>query len=115
MNKWKPELIFLIAAVAGAALIITFASLKETEEENLQKRLDAWRSALPGDVRADFDAADYDGCAAEIKDRLETDRAFAERYEAVRREELTVTFTPTEMVDYFRVYFKERLAGMKDG
>jgi hypothetical protein len=110
MESWKPEIIFLAAAAVGAVLIITFTFLGETEEGNLQRRLDAWRGALPEDIRADFDAGRYNECAAKIEKRLETDPGFAERYEAIREEELAVTFAPAEMVDYFRKYFKERLA-----
>jgi hypothetical protein len=110
MESWKPEILFLAAAAVGAALIITFTFLAETGEENLQRRLDAWREALPEDVRADFDAGRYNECSAEIEERLKTDPDFAERYEAVREEELAVTFAPADMVDYFRKYFKEKLA-----
>jgi hypothetical protein len=110
MKNWKTELTFLIVALTSAALILTFTFLKETEKENLQRRLDAWREALPEDIRAEFDAGRYDECGAEIEGRLKTNPEFAERYEAVREEELAVTFTPAEMVDYFRKYFKERLA-----
>lgn len=114
MESWKPEIIFLAAAAVGALLIITFTFRTETEEENLQKRLDAWREALPEDIRADFDAGRYNECAAEIDERLKTDPDFAGRYEVIREKELAVTFEPAEMVDYFRKYFKERLPGPEE-
>lgn len=109
MNDWKVEKIVLPIMAAGAILILILGAMKETEEENLQKRLDKWRAVLPPDIRARFDAGDDDTCARMIRERLQTDAAFKKRYEALQDEELTPVFSPEDMVDYYRVYFSDRL------
>ena len=113
MSSWKVEKIVLPIMIAGAALILILGSLKETEAENLQKRLDKWREVLPADARARFDAGDDLGCAKLIEERLKTDPAFKKRYQALQDEELTPVFTPSDMVDYYRVYFVGRLAEIR--
>jgi len=113
MSEWKVEKIVLPIMVAGAILILILGALKETEEENLQKRLDKWRAVLPADARARFDAGDDATCAKIIHERLKTDAAFKKRYEALQDEELTPVFTPEDMVDYYRVYFSDRLAEIR--
>lgn len=109
MSEWKVEKIVLPIMVAGAALLLVLGSLKETEEENLSKRLEKWRQVLPEDARAQFDAGDDEGCARTIEARLAQDPEFKKRYEALQDEELTPIFTPRDEVDYYRVYFVERL------
>lgn len=115
MSQWKVEKIVLPIMVAAAALILVLGALKETEEQNLQKRLDKWRAVLPTDIRAQFDAANDDACARMIDERLKTDGAFKKRYEALQDEELTPVFTPRDMVDYYRVYFVGRLNEIRAG
>ncbi len=109
MSDWKVEKIALPIIVAGAALILILGSLKETEEENLHKRLDKWRAVLPADVRARWDAGDDKACATMIEERLKADAAFKKRYEALQDEELTPVFSPADEVDYYRVYFDGRI------
>jgi hypothetical protein len=115
MSQWKVEKIVLPIMVAAAALILVLGALKETEEENLQKRLDKWRAVLPTDIRAQFDAANDDACARMIDERLKADAAFKKRYEALQDEELTPIFTPRDMVDYYRVYFVGRINELRAG
>lgn len=109
MSEWKTEKIVLPIMVAAAALILVFGALKETEEENLGKRLEKWRDVLPTDIRDKFDAREDWVCAKMIEERLETDPAFKKRYEALQDEELTPVFSPGDMVDYYRIYFVRRL------
>ncbi|UCH79270.1 MAG: hypothetical protein JSU81_04790 [Candidatus Coatesbacteria bacterium] len=113
MAEWKVEKIVLPIMIAAAIVILILGALKETEEENLQKRLDQWREVLPADIRAEFDAGEDKTCARMIEERLETDAEFKKRYEALQDEELTPVFTPADMVDYYRVYFVDRLAEIK--
>jgi hypothetical protein len=114
MSEWKTEKIVLPIMVAAAALILVLGALKETEEQNLEKRLAKWQETLPPDIRAKFDAGEDAACAAMIERRLETDAAFKKRYEALQDEELTPVFTPQDMVDYYRVYFVGRLAEIRE-
>jgi hypothetical protein len=100
--------------VGAAVLILILGAMKETEEQNLQKRLTKWREVLPDDAREKFDAGEDKACAAMIEERLESDSAFRERYEALQDEELTPVFTPRDMVDYYRVYFVERLEEIRE-
>ncbi len=113
MGNWKVEKIVIPVIVAGAALLLILGSLKETEEENLQKRLDKWRMVLPADIRAQFDAGHDQVCANMIAERLDKDAGFKKRYEALQDEELTPVFTPKDMVDYYRVYFAGRLSEIR--
>jgi len=109
MAEWKVEKITLPIIVAAAALILVLGALKETEEQNLEKRLQKWRAVLPTDIRARFDTGQDEKCAAMIEERLKTDAAFRKRYLALQDEELTPVFSPRDMVDYYRVYFAGRL------
>ena len=113
MSAWKVEKIVLPIMVVAAVLILVFGALKETEEENLAKRLDKWREVLPDDIRAEFDAGEDGPCADMIEKQLESDAGFKERYEALQDEELTPVFSPGDMVDYYRVYFVDRLAEIR--
>ncbi|NIT35641.1 MAG: hypothetical protein GTN49_03935 [candidate division Zixibacteria bacterium] len=114
MSTWRVEKIALPVMVAAAVLILVLGALKETEEQNLEKRLAKWRAVLPADVRAKFDAGEDAACAKMIKERLEGDAAFKKRYEALQDEELTPVFSPEDMVDYYRVYFVGRLAEIRE-
>jgi hypothetical protein len=109
MSDWKVEKIVLPLMAAAAVLILVLGALKETEEENLAARLEKWREILPADIRAEFDDGEGPACAKMIEKRLETDPAFKARYEALQDEELTPVFSPADMVDYYRVYFVDRL------
>ncbi len=113
MSAWRAEKIVLPIMVAAAVLILVFGALKETEEENLAQRLAKWREVLPADIRAEFDAGEDAACAEMIKERLGSDAGFKERYEAVQDEELTPVFSPQDMVDYYRVYFVDRLGEIR--
>lgn len=113
MSAWRVEKIVSPIVVAAAVLILVFGALKETEEENLAQRLAKWREVLPADIRAEFDAGEDAACAEMIKERLESDAGFKERYEALQDEELTPVFSPKDMVDYYRVYFVDRLAEIR--
>lgn len=113
MSAWRVEKIVLPITVAAAVLILVFGALKETEEENLAQRLAKWREVLPADIRAEFDAGEDAACAEMIKERLGSDAGFKERYEAVQDEELTPVFSPQDMVDYYRVYFVDRLGEIR--
>jgi hypothetical protein len=113
MSAWKVEKIVLPIIVAAAVLILVFGALKETEEENLAKRLEKWREVLPDDIRAKFDAGEDSACADMIEKRLASDADFKKRYEALQDEELTPVFSPEDMVDYYRVYFVDRLAEIR--
>jgi hypothetical protein len=113
MSAWRVEKIVLPIMVAAAVLILILGALKETEEENLAQRLGEWREVLPDDIRAKFDAGEDAACAEMIKERLEADAGFKERYEALQDEELTPVFSPEDMVDYYRVYFVDRLAEIR--
>ena len=114
MSVWRVEKIVLPIMVAAAFLILVLGALKETEEENLAKRLDAWREVLPADIRAKFDAGEDGECANMIEERLKADADFKARYEALQDEELTPVFSPADMVDYYRVYFVDRLAEVRE-
>jgi hypothetical protein len=113
MSAWRVEKIVLPIMVAGAVLILVLGALKETEEENLARRLEKWREVLPADIRARFDAGDDAGAARMIGERLKADAAFKKRYEALQDEELTPVFSPEDMVDYYRVYFVDRLGEIR--
>jgi hypothetical protein len=113
MSAWRVEKIVLPIMVAGAVLILVLGALKETEEENLAQRLEKWREALPADIRARFDAGEDAAAAGMIEERLKADAAFKKRYEALQDEELTPVFSPEDMVDYYRVYFVDRLAEIR--
>jgi hypothetical protein len=113
MSAWRVEKIVLPIMVAGAVLILVLGALKETEGENLARRLERWREVLPADIRAQFDAGEDSAAAAMIEERLKADAAFKERYEALQDEELTPVFSPEDMVDYYRVYFVDRLAEIR--
>jgi hypothetical protein len=113
MSAWRVEKIVLPIMVAGAVLILVLGALKETEEENLAQRLEKWREVLPADIRARFDAGEDAAAAGMIEERLKADAAFKKRYEALQDEELTPVFSPEDMVDYYRVYFVDRLAEIR--
>jgi len=113
MSAWRVEKIVLPIMVAASVLILVLGALKETEEENLSRRLAKWRQVLPGDIRAEFDAGRDAACAKMIAERLEADAGFKKRYEALQDEELTPVFSPEDMVDYYRVYFVDRLAEIR--
>ncbi len=113
MSAWRVEKIVLPIMVAGAVLILVLGALKETEEENLAQRLEKWREVLPADIRARFDAGEDAAAARMIGERLKADAAFKKRYEALQDEELTPVFSPEDMVDYYRVYFVDRLAEIR--
>jgi hypothetical protein len=114
MSAWRVEKIVLPIMVAAAALILVLGALKETEEENLAKRLEKWRDVLPPDILARFDAGEDGECARMIGERLKTDAGFKTRYEALQDEELTPVFSPADEVDYYRVYFVDRLADIRE-
>jgi hypothetical protein len=113
MSAWRVEKIVLPIMIAAAALVLVLGALKETEEENLAQRLAKWREVLPGDIRAEFDAGEDAACAKMIEERLKGDAGFKKRYEALQDEELTPVFSPEDMVDYYRVYFVDRLAEIR--
>ena len=114
MSAWRVEKIVLPIMAAAAALILVLGALKETEEENLAQRLEKWREVLPADVRAKFDGGEDGECAKMIAERLKGDPDFKARYEALQDEELTPVFSPADMVDYYRVYFVDRLADIRE-
>lgn len=114
MSAWRVEKIVLPIMVVAAVLILILGALKETEEENLAKRLEKWREVLPDDIRAKFDAGEDGECAKMIEERLKADADFKTRYEALQDEELTPVFSPADMVDYYRVYFVDRLAEIRE-
>jgi hypothetical protein len=114
MSAWRVEKIVLPIMVVAAVLILILGALKETEEENLAKRLEKWREVLPADIRAKFDAGEDGECADMIEARLEADADFKARYEALQDEELTPVFSPADMVDYYRVYFVDRLVEIRE-
>jgi hypothetical protein len=113
MSDWKVEKIVLPIMVAAAVLLLVLGALKETEEENLAKRLDKWYAVLPEDIGAEFYEGNDAAVAKMIEKRLATDPAFKARYEALQDEELTPVFSPADMVDYYRVYFVDRLGEIR--
>jgi len=79
----------------------------------LQRRLDNFRNILPSELRAEFDAKNYEVVVRGIDSLLQVAPEFKERYEKLKHQELIDVFSPQEVVDFFREYFVEEIQRLK--
>jgi len=101
---------FLAVLVAAA---VTAAGCGSTREEMRRERLDTFRSVLPGELLAAFDAIEAEtGCAA-VGQMLSEARAGDPRLDAavdsIMHAELIDTFSDVEVVTFFWLYFDHAL------
>jgi hypothetical protein len=105
----KTVVLLLVTAV------LLSVACEESREDNLARRLDAFRSVLPDGARAAFDAGEDSLAATIIDSEYVVDRDFARAYDSLKHDELIDVFTHRDVVDFFRTYFVEELANARVG
>lgn len=104
MKKSFPALVILFLMLVGC---------EKSEVEILQERLDAFRNILPERTREEFDLKNYEKVVMGIDSLLEYDSSFKEKYQKLKDQELINVFSTQEVVDFFRVYFVDRIEKLK--
>lgn len=94
-------------------LFLLFVSCEKAEVEILQERLDAFRNILPENIRDEFDSKNYEKVVVGIDSLLEHDPAFKDEYQKLKHEEAINVFSTQEVVDFFKIYFVERIEELR--
>lgn len=132
----------------GLLLVVTLGS-KDSEENQLERRLKAFETSLPADMKAAFIAGRYDEVKTRLAEKVGAYKAFLVRlpedkqtpwlkaeydgidpaivgscpkdlrtfykgYYRILDAECIQGFSEAEVVDFFRVYFVDRLAKIKE-
>jgi hypothetical protein len=98
----------------GVILCLTLLmACQKSKVELLQRRLDDFRNILPQEVRTQFDARNYPAVVAGIDSLSRHVPTFKDKYERLKHEELIDTFSPQEVVDFFRQYFVDEIGRLK--
>jgi len=96
---------FLLAALA----LTTPSCHRQTREEMRRERLDAFRAVLPADILASFDSIESEeDCTAvgeALKQARQEDPSLDAAMDSVMHAELIDTFTDTDVVQFFWLYF----------
>jgi len=94
-------------------LLLLFVGCDKSEVEILQKRLDVFRNILSENTREEFDSKNYEKVVMGIDSLLQHDSSFKEKYQKMKHEEAINAFSTQEVVDFFRVYFVEKIEKLK--
>jgi bifunctional DNA-binding transcriptional regulator/antitoxin component of YhaV-PrlF toxin-antitoxin module len=94
-------------------LFLLTVGCEKSEVQILQERLDAFRNILPEKVREEFDSKNYDTVVVRLDSLGEHDPIFSEKYKKLKDQELINVFSSKEVVDYFKVYFVEKIEKLK--
>jgi hypothetical protein len=92
---------------------LLFVGCDKSEVEILQKRLDVFRNILSENTREEFDSKNYEKVVMGIDSLLQHDSSFKEKYQKMKHEEAINAFSTQEVVDFFRVYFVEKIEKLK--
>jgi hypothetical protein len=90
---------------ALVVIIIMAVGCAPSRQDQLQVRLERFRTLLPEPARRDFDAKRYEDVVRGIDSVLAVDPGFAGRWDEMKKKEAIGLFTTTEVVHYFVVYF----------
>lgn len=90
-------------------LLLTLPGCQKSRVQDLQQRLDRFRSILPQNLRAEFDSKNYTAVEKGIDSLLSVDQEFKQRYEKMKDNEAINVFTSQEVVDFFKTYFVEEI------
>ncbi len=99
-----------LLAVLGLLMLV---ACEKSELQILQERLDNFRILLPVELRQEFDSKNYPVVVRGIDSLLQVTPAFKEKYERLKHEELIDVFSTQDVVDFYREYFVEKIAGLK--
>jgi hypothetical protein len=103
-----PQLTSIMLVVLAAA-----ACGRPTRAQMRQVRLDTFRSTLPADIRESFDGISTEAGYGEVGRMISAarlqDPAFTARLDSIMHAELIDTFSDSELVRFFRVYFADAL------
>ena len=94
-------------------LVLLSVGCEKSEIQILQERLDAFRNILPEKVREEFDSKNYERVVVGLDSLWEYDPIFSEKYQKLKDQELINVFFSKEVVDYFKVYFVEKIERLK--
>jgi hypothetical protein len=94
-------------------LVLLPVGCEKSEVQILQERRDAFRNILPEKVREEFDSKNYEKVVVGLDSLLEHDPIFSEKYQKLKDQELINVFSTKEVVDYFKVYFVEKIERLK--
>jgi hypothetical protein len=96
MKISRSNLIILLGVFlfVGLLLAVTIGS-KDSEENQLTRRLAAFRHALPDDIRARFDAKDYSGSVSMLSAKLNMYRAY------------TNQIAPEKRINFFKAEYSQ--------
>jgi hypothetical protein len=89
------------------------AGCEKSKVEILQNRLNHFRDILPLELREEFDSKKYKIVIQRIDTLLQQDAEFKESFHNMKHQELIDTFSPQEVVDYFREHFVEEIERLK--
>jgi len=90
-------------------LLLTSAGCQKSKLQDLQQRLDSFRSVLPQNLRTEFDSKNYAEVITGIDSLLTVDENFKQKYEKMKDNEAINVFTSQEVVDFFKTYFVEEI------
>jgi len=90
-------------------LLLTLPGCQKSRVQDLQQRLDSFRSIFPQNLRAEFDSKNYTAVEKGIDSLLSVDQEFKQRYEKMKNNEAINVFTSQEVVDFFKTYFVEEI------
>ena len=94
-------------------LFLLFVGCEKSEVEILQERLDAFTNILPEEIREEFDSKNYERAVVGLDSLLEHDPDFKDKYQKLKDREAINVFSTQEVVDFFRVYFVEKIEKLK--
>jgi hypothetical protein len=94
-------------------LFLLTVGCEKSEVQILQEKLDAFRNILPEKVREEFDSRNYETVVAGLDSLWEHDPIFSEKYKKLKDQELINVFSSKEVVDYFKVYFVEKIERLR--
>ena len=94
-------------------LFLLFVGCAKSEVEILQERLDVFRNILPEEIKEEFDLKNYEEVVMGIDSLLQYDSSFEEKYQKLKDQEAINVFSTQEVVDFFKVYFVEKMEKLK--
>jgi hypothetical protein len=97
------------------SLLLTLPGCQKARVQDLQHRLDNFRSVLPQNFKDEFDAKNYSVVVKGIDSLLAGDDNFKQRYEKMKDNEAINVFSSQEVVDFFKTYFVEEIEKEKRG
>ena len=99
--------------LAISVLFLFLLGCEKSEVEILPGRLDVFRNILPVNVRQEFDSKNYEEVVRGIDSLLQYDLSFKEKYQKLKDQEAINVFSSQEVVEFFRVYFVEKIERLK--